>query len=181
MQWSFAAGLNGRILRCAASLLRSAVLLFSLLFAAAVANAQQLTLTIPDADQLGLAGSVFTFTGTITNNTGTALQTSDLFLDFGGFDPGFLTPHQLLGSLDLTIADGSTSGSLQLFDLALAPGAAPGSTFSSDVMVQDAIGNLSDPVTVTVAVVPEPGTLTLLCVSAMPLAWYVKRRRRRNC
>jgi hypothetical protein len=48
-------------------------------------------------------------------------------------------------------------------------------------MVQDAIGNLSDPVTVTVAVVPEPGTLTLLCVSAMPLAWYVKRRRRRNC
>jgi hypothetical protein len=61
---------------CAASLLRSAVLLFSLLSAAAVANAQQLTLTIPDADRRPRR-FLFTFAGTITNSTGTTLQTSD--------------------------------------------------------------------------------------------------------
>jgi hypothetical protein len=179
MQWNIAVGFDVFMAAASARLLRRAGLSFSLLAAVALANAQPLTLTIPDADQLGLAGSLFTFTGTVTNNTGAALQTSDLFLDFGGFDPNFLTPHQLLGSFEATIADGSTSGTLQLFELALAPGAAPGATFSSDVMVQDALANLSDPVTVTVAVVPEPDTLTLLCVSAMPLVWYVKRRRRR--
>ena len=179
MQRKITAGIRTLLPSGVDSLLRRATVTVSLLAFAALANAQ-LILSIPDADQSGLAGTVFTFAGTITNNTGTTLHTSDLFLDFAGFDPAFLTPHQLLGSFDSTIADGSTSASLQLFDLALASGAMPGPLFSSDVTVQMRIGDLSDPVQSQSRLCPNRYA-TLLFVSVLPFAWYVGRRRRGHC
>ena len=132
-----------------------------LLFAVA-AGGQPLTLNIDRPDQIGPAGSTFTFQGSIVNNTGHPVSTTDLFFNFAGFDPGFVSPLQLLGDVPATFANGVTSPDLSLFSIDLAIGALPGAIFPVDVQLQDDAGSLSAPSTVTVAVVPEPSIAALI-------------------
>ena len=132
-----------------------------LLFAVAAVG-QPLTLNIDRPDQIGPAGSTFTFQGSILNNTGHSVSTTDLFFDFAGFDPGFVSPRQLLGDVLVTFANGATSGNLSLFAIDLAIGALPGAVFPVDVLLQDDAGSLSAPRTVTVAAVPEPSIAALI-------------------
>lgn len=146
------------------------------LLAGAAASAQPLTVTILQPDQVGPAGATYSFEGMVGNATGHALLTTDLFFNFAGFDPAFLTPHQVLGNVASSIANGATSASLGLFTLDLAAGAAPGSRFSADVLLQDDAGSLSEPLAVSVAVVPEPATAALLAVGLVPLLGRLYRR-----
>ena len=149
----------------------------ALLVAAAAVGAQPLTVTVLQPDQIGPAGATYSFEGMVRNDTGHALLTTDLFFNFAGFDPAFLTPHQVLGNVGSSIANGATSPSLGLFTLDLAAAATPGSRFSADVLLQDDAGSLSEPLAVSVTVVPEPATVALLAVGLVPLLGRLYRRR----
>src|SRR5262245_60185957 len=56
-------------------------------------------------------GDTVAFTGTIVNTTGIDLQGTDMFLNFGGYDPSIFTViDQLLGIPDFSLPDGVQSG-----------------------------------------------------------------------
>lgn len=159
--------------RLGARLLSSGI---GLLFACAAVG-QPLTLNIDRPDQAGPAGSTFTFQGSILNNTGHSVSTTDLFFNFSGFDPAFISPHQLLGDVPATIANGATSADLSLFSLDLANGALPRAIFPVDVLLQDDAGGLSALRTVTVAIIPEPATAALIGLG-LGFILMVRRRKR---
>ena len=123
----------------------------------------------------------FTFAGTVTNDTGAALRSTDLFFDFTAFDPSSLYVNQLLGVTDFTIADGTTCAVTDLFDASLSAGVAA-QDYPVTVQLQDVNGDVTDAVTVTVratAAVPEPATPVLLsagCVCMLPLALRSRRQ-----
>lgn len=148
-----------------------------LLFATAAFGQAALTLNVEHPDQLGLAGSTFTFQGRVVNNTGHSLSTSDLFFNFAGFDPLFIAPHQLLGDVPATFADGATSALLSLFSVDLAAGALPGSVFPIHVLLEDDAGSLAEPRTVTVAVIPEPPLAVLIALGLAPILLAIRKRR----
>ena len=156
---------------------RRAAVALTVSLAAASALAVPLTLNVLDPDRTGPAGATYSFTGSITNNTGSALNASDLFLDFNGFDFGSVSLSQLLGTPDFVIAAGTTSAVVSLFDFTLAPDGMAGVRYVADVGVSDAIGDLSDSVTVSVTAIPEPTTTALM---ALGLAGVALARRRRN-
>lgn len=131
------------------------------LLGSAALNADNLSFNILNPNRFGVAGEVFTFDGTITNNTGIDLNSTDLFLDFSGYDPDNVTLDQLLGLTDFTIPNGSTSQVVDLFTFTLAT-TAPAGTYPADVVLQAVTGDIAGPQTVTVTTVPEPGSLTLL-------------------
>lgn len=56
-----------------------------------------LTLTPTQTTMPVSAGGSVQITGSIINRTNTVLDATDLFLNFGNFDPGALTPQQTLG------------------------------------------------------------------------------------
>ncbi len=138
-------------------------------------QAAPVDLTVANPDRIATAGSVVTFAGRITNNTGMTLASIDLFLDFAGFDPLNATLDQLLGLTLFSIADGSTSPLVDLFAFTLSATAMPG-LYPANVFLQTN-EDVSDGVRVTVRVIPEPDWLVLaaLALSAMLL---VRRRRR---
>jgi hypothetical protein len=88
------------------------------------------------------------YRGTITNNSGNDLHTSGLFLNFSGFDPLRVKLAQVSRTSDLTIPDGTTSPILDLFTLTLAKHAHR-DCYRTDVILQDEVGTLSEPVTIT--------------------------------
>lgn len=135
------------------------------------ARAAPLTLAVDDPVQFAAPGDSLTFHGTVTNNTGTALDAfNDLFLNFGSFDSSVLSFTQVLGVPDFALPDGSTSAHVELFvaqvDLAAPATAVP---YLADVTVSDTAGDISDPVTISITV-PEPGSLPLLLTALGVLA-----------
>jgi hypothetical protein len=113
------------------------------------------------------SGGTVTFDGTITNDSGGALNASDFFFNFFGFDPASVAPIQDLGvSLDFLIANGTTSTLVALFDVTL--GSMPtGSTFPIEVQLEDINSDLSATEMVSVSVpgtapVPEPSSFSFL-------------------
>lgn len=123
-----------------------------------------LSLSIDKPVQFANAGSSVAFFGTITNNTGVTLDAAtDLFLNFGSFDPSALSFVQVLGVPDFSLPDGAASPDVELFDALVDPSATPGgSPYPADVTVSDTAGDVSDAVTISISVLPEPGPLPLL-------------------
>ena len=144
---------------------------WALLLACSVAAAAPLSLSIINPDRIGVPGGSEIFAGTITNNTGSDLNASDLFLNFAGYDAANVSLTQLLGLPDFVIADASTSAIADLFRFDLAASTPP-ATYYADVVVEDINNNFSDPVTVSVTV-PEPGSLALsvLALVAGGMSW----------
>jgi hypothetical protein len=125
-------------------------------------------LTILDPDQFGAPGSSNDFLGTITNNTGMDLASTDLFLNFSGYDFANVTLNQVLGDTSFDIPDGTTSAVTDLFTFDLAGTAPVPFTFPAQVVLEDVAGDLSPVRNVSVSTVtPEPGSLTLIIVAAL--------------
>lgn len=132
------------------------------------------------AVQLGVGHSVTVF-GKVTNVTGSALQTTDLGLNFSGYPALALLTTQLLGDPDLALPDRSTSALLALFEITVLPDAVAGASYGIEFSGFDVFGNFSDAATVTVTIngalsVPEPTSLAL-GLAALALALRPGRRR----
>ncbi len=158
------------------SLQRVVMFALALSLASVTLHAAPISLSIVNPNRIGAAGDVITFDGTITNNTGIALDSTDLFLNFSGFDAGNVTLDQLLGMTDFTIPDGATSPLEDLFTFTLGATAGPG-TYPADVVLQAVTGDLTDPQTVTVTIVPEPGSFTLVAAALPALLFGAFRRK----
>ena len=122
-----------------------------------------LTLTIDNPDRVTTSAvRSITFTGSITNDTGGDLLASDLFIDFSGYDPTFVSLSQLLGDPDFQIQNGTRSAQINLFTFDIAP-PAPFGAYFADVFLQDASFPTVTSNFATVSVtIPEPGTAFLL-------------------
>lgn len=136
------------------------------------------TITL-DIDPLGSsvsAGGTATFSGRITNRSGVALDATDLFLGFAGFDVDVLIPTQVLGAVPFTLLDFRFIDGIDLFRLDVDATAATGS-YTLDVFLSDVQGNVSDTVSLSLDVVgnsgqpvPEPGTASVVALSLAALA-----------
>lgn len=157
-----------------------------LLCLSAAARSGPLTIT-PDISAVALdVGDTYTVWGKITNITGAALNTTDLFLSFSGYPDLALSLTQVLGDPDLLLPDRSTSASLALFTILVQPGAAAGASYGIDFFAQDINGVFSDDSFFTVRVnangspsVPEPASLLvgLTALSAAYASSCFSRRR----
>ncbi len=125
---------------------------------------QDITLTIDDPTQIVQPTSTTTYTGTITNNTGAALDIYGDFvvLNFSGY--GSLTdPTSLVGIIgmppgpEFVIPVGGTSPDFDIFTDALGPDAPLGS-YPVQLQLSDIGPDVSNIVTVTEIVTPEPTT-----------------------
>lgn len=135
---------------------------------------------------LDLGGS-YTVWGKITNVTGTALHTTDLFLSFSGYPDLALSLSQVLGDPDFLLPDRATSASLALFTVFALPGAAAGASYGIDFFAQDINGVFSDDSAFTVSIdatngnpsVPEPASL-LIGLTALAAAFVARPLSRRH-
>jgi hypothetical protein len=140
----------------------------------------QISFTVLNPDRISAAGASDTFLGTITNNTDDALSSQELFFNFSGFDPAHLSVSQLLGNVNFTIDKGQTSGVVALFRTDLAADAKPG-LYPMDMLLQDQDNDLSDPLSVTLRIVPEPTAYALLSIGLIVvLSITAARKARRN-
>jgi len=128
----------------------------------------ELTFMVLNPDRLSTPGSTETFMGTITNDTDADLSSGDLFLNFSGFDPANVTILPLLGDVSFTVAKGATSGPVDLFRATLGVTTKPG-LYPIDMLLQSEDGDLSDPITASLRVVPEASTWILLMVGLLIL------------
>ncbi len=142
-----------------------------------LSNADTLDFSVATPNRIARPGSVVTFGGDITNNVGSPLGATDLFLSFSGYDATNVTVSQLLGLTAFSIPDGSTSSFVDLFTFSLSAGTPPG-TYAAGVILQAATGDISAPQTVSVTVpTPEPGSITLLLAGASILGFMLRRKR----
>lgn len=133
----------------------------AVLLTAAAVGAAPIDLSINNPDRIGAPGDVIKFDGTITNNTADPISSTDLFLNFSGFDSLNMALDQVLGLTAFTIANGATLSLVDLFTISLAS-TTPVGMYPADVVLATAGGELSDAQSVSVRVVPEPGMLALI-------------------
>ncbi|HEY1260452.1 MAG TPA: hypothetical protein VGF34_14485 [Stellaceae bacterium] len=152
--------------------------LVGLAYPACAAPLPPLSLSIDQPVRFANAGGTVAFFGTITNNTGTTLDAAtDLFLNFGSFDPSALSFVQVLGVPDFSLPDGAPSPDVELFDALVDPSATlAGSPYLADVTVSDTVGDVSDAVTISISVVPEPRSFPLLLAALTLVILFAKRR-----
>lgn len=154
--------------------------------AASFARADVISFQLVSSSLDAASGGDVTFQGTVTNQSGSALNASDFFFNFSAYDPLSVNPIQDLGLTDFIIPDGTTSATVGLFDVSV--GAVPlGSIFPIDVQLEDALGDLSSTQTVFVHIpdnssvpgVPEPGERWVLLGALLGLiAWRMLRAHR---
>lgn len=146
-----------------------------------ISAAPLLTLDVTNPTRAASAGDSLLFSGVITNRTGVALQSTDLFLSFVGYDPDVLLPDQVLGSVLFNLPNLTFSSSVGLFSLGINALASTG-TYGFQVQLQDVAGNLSDVTSITVNVrglgtgVPEPSSLALVMVAGFAAAGLRHRK-----
>ena len=133
-------------------------------------HASDLDFSILDPNQTGFPGGSNLFQGTITNNTGGDLESTDLFFNFSGYDFVHVTLNQILGNTLFDIPNGTTSALTDLFSFDLAPGAPTPAIYPAQVTLEDINNDLSGVQTVTVStLVPEPGSLMLILLGGLVL------------
>ena len=163
------------------------ILIATLLFIALLPSHEAfaaLSFTVINPDRVSTPGATETFMGTITNDTDADLSSGDLFLNFSGFDPVNVTISPLLGDVSFTVGKGATSGPVDLFRATLGAATPPG-LYPIDMLLQSEDGDLSDSVTASLRVIPEPSTwvllsiglLLVLSISALPRANLAGLRR----
>lgn len=173
--------------RCSADV-RTHSILFAILLLFGVGLPWQeafadLTFMVLNPDRVATPGGTETFMGTITNDTDADLSSGDLFLNFSGFDPAHVAILPLLGDVSFTVAKGATSGPVDLFRATLGVTTKPG-LYPIDMLLQSEDGDLSDPITASLRVVPEPsvwavlsiGLLIVLSIPALPSTVAAKQR-----
>lgn len=157
-------------MRHQAKLICAVVALCFVFLASKNVNADPVTFTITNPNQVGTIGSVLTFTGSLTN---VAAPTVTIVSDnFNGL-PVFLTLDDtpfVVNFLGQSIAGGATLGPLSIFTVTIEAGAAPGVYNGVFSVLFDSDGGLGQETnfqtfTVTVLAnteIPEPMTLLLL-------------------
>jgi hypothetical protein len=127
------------------------VLAAALLSAATASNAGSIDFTLDVSTITSAAGGAATFFGTVTNDSGANLNASDFFFNFSGYDASSIAPSQDLAVVgpDFSIANGTTTSSVDLFSVSLA--AIPtGTSFPFQVQLEDSLNDLGSVQTVTV-------------------------------
>jgi hypothetical protein len=149
-----------------------ALVLFTAILAVPAQSQTALTLELTTSSASLSPGGTIVFTGVITNTTGSDLQSTDLFLNFSGFDPNALTLNQILGSTAFDLPNFTFSPTVDLFSVAIAGNAPPG-IYSFTVQLEDVNNDLSNSETVNVNVntstTPEPGTFLLFGCGLVPI------------
>jgi hypothetical protein len=143
-------------------------------------HAAAIDLSIINPNRIDSPGSSNLFQGMITNNTGVSLNSTDLFLNFAGFDPLRVTLTQILGSTNFTLPDGVTSPLVDLFRFDLSSSASVPATFPAQVVLEAVTNDIAPTQTVSVSTaVPEPSSLGLAFLGAIALLACTLRRRAR--
>jgi len=162
-------------------LLASAMLICALSRPAA---ADLISFTLSQSTIVSSSGGHAIFAGTVTNNSGVDLNASDFFFNFFGYDPAAVTPSQVLGLNDFGIPKGTTSATVDLFDVLF--GSVPdGASFPIQVQLEDVNNNTSGIQTVTVSTspsspVPEPATLFLTGIGLSGMLFSRRHARSRR-
>lgn len=131
-------------------------------------RADSLDLAFTSASATVQPGGTVDFFGVITNTTGSDLDSTELFLNFNGFDPTNLDVNQILGSTIFDLPNFTFSPSVDLFSVTIANGA-PAGVYSLEVQLEDVNNDVSNVETVDVNVmsnntVAEPSSgLLMLC------------------
>lgn len=133
---------------------------------AAMSSASALNISFDQGQVSAVPGSSVDFLGRIQNDTFYTLTTStDLFLNFSSYDPTALSPNDLLPLTSSSLVPGSTSTSLALIGVGVAPGTALG-LYELQVSMQDVFGgddaDSTGVYTLFVNVVPEPASYLLI-------------------
>jgi hypothetical protein len=152
------------------------------LFWAPTSQAEVILFQVEQPDLSTAPGGTVTFHGTITNESLIDLQASDFFFIFFGVDPAAVTLTQDVGvTIDFPIPNGTTSPSVPLFDATLAPGVPEGTFLPIQVVLENNLGHVSPPETVTVTAsgpmesVPEPNGLMLVGAGLSALASRMRK------
>ena len=156
------------------------LLLAAVVEIAAMSSASALNISFDKSQVSAVPGSSVDFSGTIQNDTFYTLTTStDLFLNFSSYDPTVLSPNDLLPLTSSLLAPGSTSTSLALIGVDVAPGAGLG-LYELQVSMQDVFGgddaDSTGVYTLFVNVVPEPASY-LLMLAGLAAVTGVRRLR----
>lgn len=163
------------------ALMLRVLLLIAGIMVSGVSFATPLEWSITNPTESAAPGDTVTFTGVITNRTGQALESTDLFLDFLTFDFNVLTPNQELDIVPFIIPDFTFSADVALFNVYVNPLAAT-SISGLQVLLQDVNGNLTDTINVTIAIngvtndVPEPTIAALFILGCIVFLVVFHRR-----
>ena len=134
----------------------------ALLAAGQPARAGTLVVAPSSSDIMLLPGEQIAVTGYITNLTGTPLHASDIWLNFSGYPAGTLALTQVLGEPDIVLDDRTMSPLLTLFTVGAPAGAPRDAMYTFEFFAVDVNGVYSEPVSMHVALVPEPVTVVML-------------------
>jgi hypothetical protein len=144
------------------------------------AKADSITITFDQPNQIGKAGQTLEFFGTIKNNTGSTIFLNGDSLNISGLS--FTILDQFFTTVPISLAPGSTSADIELFDVVLSnPLLDPIGKYTgsytllggTDDGAQDNLGTSSFSVTT----VPEPSSVYLL-LGGVPVASAMLRRLR---
>lgn len=135
----------------------------------------QLTVELSDGDSLVI-------TGALTNLSGAALQSSDIFLSISNYPFDELSVIPLLGDPDIRIPDRTVFSGLRLFELIAHPTMAGDQRFDLEFFASTAGGLFSTPQTINVvlrgaSVVPVASSLALFALGMALLTASLQLRR----
>src|SRR5271170_51878 len=82
------------VMKLQGSVVRGLLIALAVSCMSVAAHAAPISMSILNPIQTGFPGDTITFQGTITNNSGFDLSSTDFFLDFFGYDPVNVTLDQ---------------------------------------------------------------------------------------